>query len=72
MPALHTQLITYTHIPTLTLRLPTTAPAQLFFTMHDPTTEDRQGNDVGPQYRSVIIYHSLQQKEVAEKVGQGR
>lgn len=35
----------------------------------DPTTLNRQGNDVGTQYRSVIFYHNEQQKEAAEKVG---
>jgi peptide-methionine (S)-S-oxide reductase len=38
----------------------------VFFTIHDPTTEDRQGADVGPQYRSIILYHSPQQKADAE------
>ncbi|HUF63916.1 MAG TPA: peptide-methionine (S)-S-oxide reductase MsrA [Verrucomicrobiales bacterium] len=38
----------------------------LFFLVHDPTTINRQGNDVGPQYRSVIFYHSEAQKEEAE------
>jgi peptide methionine sulfoxide reductase msrA/msrB len=42
--------------------------ANWFFRMHDPTTEDRQGNDVGPQYRSVIFATSAQQREVAEAV----
>jgi methionine-S-sulfoxide reductase len=36
--------------------------------MHDPTTLNQQGNDVGSQYRSVIFYHSSEQKMVAEKV----
>jgi peptide-methionine (S)-S-oxide reductase len=40
----------------------------VFFTIHDPTTRDRQGNDVGPQYRSAIFYHSEAQKQVAEQV----
>ncbi|REJ86993.1 MAG: peptide-methionine (S)-S-oxide reductase [Planctomycetota bacterium] len=40
----------------------------VFFHTHDPTTVDRQGNDVGPQYRSVIFYHDEQQREVAEAV----
>ena len=38
----------------------------VFFGMHDPTTRDRQGNDVGSQYRSVIFYTSDEQKKIAE------
>jgi len=41
---------------------------EVFFVIHDPTTLDRQGNDVGTQYRSAIFYHSAGQKETAEEV----
>lgn len=39
----------------------------IFFTVHDPTTLNRQGNDVGPQYRSGIWYHNETQKQIAEE-----
>ena len=41
---------------------------EVFFMTHDPTTLNRQGNDVGTQYRSAVFYHSEKQKQTAEKV----
>lgn len=41
---------------------------EIFFNIHDPTQLNRQGNDVGTQYRSVIFYHSYEQKEKAEEM----
>lgn len=39
-----------------------------FFRVHDPTTKNQQGNDIGTQYRSAIFYHNEAQKKTAEKV----
>jgi peptide-methionine (S)-S-oxide reductase len=41
---------------------------RVFFAIHDPTTQDRQGADVGPQYRSIILYHDDEQREAAERI----
>jgi len=41
---------------------------RVFFSIHDPTTRDRQGNDVGSQYRSIILTHSDAQREAAQRV----
>jgi peptide-methionine (S)-S-oxide reductase len=60
----HAEVIRITYDPTvITYR----DLLEVFFSMHDPTTPDRQGNDVGPQYRSIILYESDQQKREAEE-----
>lgn len=41
---------------------------EIFFAIHDPSTLNRQGNDIGTQYRSVIFYHSQEQEETARKL----
>lgn len=41
---------------------------EIFYVMHDPTTLNRQGNDIGEEYRSVIFYHDAGQKKTAESV----
>ena len=41
---------------------------EIFFVIHDPTTLNRQGNDMGTQYRSAIFYHSEEQKNTAQAI----
>ena len=41
---------------------------EIFFTMHDPTTKDKQGPDVGTQYRSIVLYHDAEQERIARQV----
>jgi len=58
----HAEVVQITHDPAvITYR----DLLDIFFTIHDPTTPDRQGADVGPQYRSIILYHSPEQKRIA-------
>ena len=61
----HAEVVQLTFDPTL---LSFREILQVFFTIHDPTTLNRQGADIGTQYRSVIFYHSSQQRKVAEQV----
>jgi peptide-methionine (S)-S-oxide reductase len=48
-------------------RLPLEELLRWFFRMHDPTTKDRQGNDIGPSYRSAIFYRTEEQRAIAEE-----
>ena len=43
---------------------------EVFFGTHNPTTENRQGNDIGEEYRSIIFYHNEEQKKSAGKIKQ--
>jgi peptide methionine sulfoxide reductase msrA/msrB len=61
----HAEVIQITYDPTKTTY---EAILELFFKMHDPTTKNRQGNDIGTQYRSAIFFHSEEQKEIALKI----
>jgi len=49
-------------------RLPYREVLEVFFAIHDPTTRNRQGNDIGSQYRSVIVHHSEAQRQMAAEV----
>lgn len=59
----HTEVIQVTFDPEV---IPFRKILEIFFTMHDPTSLDRQGADVGTQYRSVIYYHSEEQRKDSE------
>jgi peptide-methionine (S)-S-oxide reductase len=60
----HAEVVQVTFDASITLR----DILEVFFTVHDPTTLNRQGGDSGTQYRSVIFYRSPEQKAVAEEV----
>jgi peptide-methionine (S)-S-oxide reductase len=59
----HVEVVQVTFDPAVT---PYREILEVFFAIHDPTSIDRQGNDAGPQYRSVIFYHSDEQRRTAE------
>jgi peptide-methionine (S)-S-oxide reductase len=61
----HAEVIQVTYDPEI---LPFARILEIFFMTHDPTTLNRQGADVGTQYRSAIFYHNDQQKQTAEEV----
>lgn len=60
----HAEVVQVTFDPAV---LPLRELLRVFFTIHDPTTKDRQGNDVGPQYRSVVFYSNEQQRAAAQE-----
>lgn len=64
----HAEVVQVTFDPAV---LPYRELLHVFFTIHDPTTLNRQGNDVGTQYRSAIYHHTPEQKATAEDVMQG-
>jgi len=61
----HAEVVQVTYNPQ---KISFTEILEVFFTVHDPTTIDRQGMDVGSQYRSVIFYHTEEQRKTAEEV----
>jgi peptide-methionine (S)-S-oxide reductase len=61
----HVEVVQVTFDPTVITRRDV---LEIFFVIHDPTTLNSQGNDHGTQYRSVIFYHSPEQKMAAEEI----
>jgi len=61
----HAEVVQITHDPEV---ISFREILEIFFSIHDPTQLNRQGNDIGPQYRSIILYHSLKQKKIIEGV----
>ena len=61
----HAEVVQVTFSPSV---VPLQDLLKIFFSVHDPTTRDRQGNDVGTQYRSAIFYTTPEQKATAERV----
>ncbi len=61
----HAEVVQVTYRPDI---IPLEKILEVFFTVHDPTQLNRQGNDIGTQYRSVIFYHTEKQQKIAEKI----
>lgn len=61
----HAEVIQVTYDPEL---VEYASLLEIFFRTHDPTTLNRQGNDIGPQYRSIILYENKEQMEVASEI----
>jgi len=61
----HAEVVQVTFDPSV---IPYRELLKVFFSIHDPTTRDRQGADVGTQYRSIILHQSTEQKEAAQKL----
>lgn len=61
----HAEVVKLTFDPTIISYLDI---LHIFFSLHDPTTINRQGNDIGPQYRSIIFYQDEAQKKIARKI----
>ncbi len=59
----HAEVVQVTYDPTV---ISARTVLEVFFTLHDPTTLNRQGNDIGTQYRSAIFYHTDAQRDTAE------
>lgn len=61
----HAEVVQVTFDPSIVTYL---TVLKAFFKSHDPTTLNRQGNDEGPQYRSIILYHDAEQKQTAQSL----
>lgn len=61
----HAEVVQVTFDPEV---IPVIEILEVFWKTHDPTTLNRQGNDVGTQYRSAVFYHNEEQKKVAEEL----
>ena len=61
----HAEVVQVVYDPSI---IPFAKILEIYFKTHDPTTQDRQGADVGTQYRSVIFYHTEEQRKVAHEV----